>query len=66
MPVETVLTDYHLLEHMGLERNIGNLFLLILAIIIVILIWRAIWFLAGLLVFVFVVYIVYQILKGTL
>ena len=66
MPVETVLTDHNLLEHMGLERNIGNLFLLVLAIIIVILIWRAIWFLAGVLVFVFIVYIVYQILKGAI
>ncbi len=51
---------------MAIERSIGNLFLLVLAIIIVILIWRAIWFLAGLLVFAIIVYIVYQLLKGAL
>lgn len=51
---------------MNIERNIGNLFLLVLAIIIVILIWRAVWFLAGLLVFVALVYIVYQLLKGAI
>lgn len=51
---------------MGIERNIGNIFILVLAIIIVILVWRAIWFLAGLLAFVILVYIVYQLLKGAL
>lgn len=43
-----------------------NLFLLVLAIIVVILLWRAIWFLAGLIVFAIIVYFVYQLLKGAL
>ncbi len=51
---------------MGIERNIRNLILLVVAIIIVILIWRAIWFFAGLLAFAILVYIVYQLLKGAL
>ncbi len=51
---------------MAIEKDIRNLFLLVLAIIIVILIWKAIWFLAGILVFAVIVYIVYQLLKGAL
>jgi hypothetical protein len=51
---------------MAIEKSAKNLVLLVLAIIIVILLWRAIWFLAGLLVFVVIVYVVYQLLRGTL
>lgn len=51
---------------MAIERSMKNLFLLVLAIIVVILLWRAIWFLAGLVAFAIIVYIVYQLLKGAL
>jgi hypothetical protein len=43
-----------------------NLVLLVLAIIIVLILWRTIWFLAGLAVFAIVVYFVYMLLKGKL
>jgi len=44
--------------------SIKNLLLLVLAIIIVIALWRTLWWLAGVAVFIFVVYIVYEMLKG--
>lgn len=43
--------------------TIKNLILLVLAIIIVIALWRTLWFLAGVAIFIFVVYVVYQLLK---
>jgi hypothetical protein len=51
---------------MAIERSMKNLLLLVLAIIIVIVLWHTIWFLAGLIVFAVVVYFVYQLLKGNL
>jgi hypothetical protein len=51
---------------MAIEKSVRNLVLLVIAVIIVILLWRAIWFLAGLLVFAVIVYIVYLLLKGAL
>lgn len=51
---------------MAIERSIKNLLLLVLAILIVIILWRIIWFLGGLAVFAIVVYFVYQLLKGNL
>ena len=51
---------------MAIERSIKNLILLVLAIIIVALLWRTMWFLGGLAIFVIVVYFVYQLLKGNL
>ena len=51
---------------MAIESSIKNLLLLVLAIIIVVALWRTEWFLAGLAIFVFVVYIVYLLLKGNL
>jgi len=44
--------------------SIKNLLLLVLAVIIVIALWRTLWWLAGVAVFIFVVYIVYEMLKG--
>ena len=49
---------------MAIESSIKNLLLLVLAIIIVVALWRAVWFLAGLAIFVAVVYFVYLLLKG--
>jgi hypothetical protein len=46
--------------------TIKNLILLVLAIIIVIALWRTLWFLAGVAIFIFVVYVVYQLLKDKL
>ena len=43
---------------MAIESSIKNLILLVLAIIIVVALWRAVWFLAGLAIFVAVVYFV--------
>jgi hypothetical protein len=51
---------------MAIESSIKNLILLVLAIIIVVALWRAVWFLAGLAIFVVVVYFVYLLLKGKL
>jgi phosphate starvation-inducible membrane PsiE len=51
---------------MAIEKSIKNLLLLVLAIVIVIFLWRIIWFLGGLAVFAIVVYFVYQLLKGNL
>jgi hypothetical protein len=51
---------------MAIERSIKNLLLLVLAIIIVVALWRTLWFLAGLAIFVIVVYFVYELLKGKL
>ena len=51
---------------MAIESSIKNLLLLVLAIIIVVALWRAVWFLAGLAIFVVVVYFVYLLLKGNL
>jgi hypothetical protein len=51
---------------MAIERSIKNLILLVLAIIIVVALWRIVWFLGGLAIFVIVVYFVYQLLKGNL
>jgi uncharacterized membrane protein len=49
---------------MANASSIKNLLLLVLAIIIVIALWRTLWWLAGVAVFIFVVYIVYEMLKG--
>ena len=69
------------MEYMAIERSMKNLTLLILAIIIVFVLWRiiwflagwfifpilsAIWFLVGLVVFAIIVYFVYQLLKDNL
>jgi hypothetical protein len=51
---------------MAIERSMKNLFLLVLAIIIVVILWHIIWFLAGIAIFAIVVYFVYQLLKGNL
>ena len=51
---------------MAIESSIKNLILLVLAIIIVIAVWRTLWFLAGLAIFVIVVYFVYELLKDKL
>ncbi len=51
---------------MAIERSIKNLLLLVLAIIIVVVLWHTIWFLAGLAIFAIVVYFVYLLLKGAL
>jgi hypothetical protein len=48
---------------MAIERSVKNLVLLVLAIIIVIILWKIVWFLAGLAVFAIVVYFVYMLLK---
>ena len=53
-------------QDMAIERSIKNLILLVLAIIIVALLWRTMWFLGGLAIFAIVVYFVYQLLKGNL
>jgi uncharacterized membrane protein YccC len=51
---------------MAIERSVQNLLLLVLAIVIVALLWRTMWFLGGLVIFAIVVYFVYQLLKGNL
>ena len=51
---------------MANDNTIKNLIILVLAVIIVIAIWRAIWYLAGVAVFILLVYFVYQLLKGKL
>lgn len=52
------------IRNMANDSTIKNLLLLVLAIIIVIALWRTLWYLAGVAIFIFVVYIVYQMLKG--
>ena len=66
LSVETILLQDDIISYMAIESSIKNLLLLVLAIIIVVALWRAVWFLAGLAIFVFVVYIVYLLLKGNL
>lgn len=56
----------HYLVYMTIERSLKNLLLLALAFIIVVVLWRTIWYLGGLAVFVIVVYFVYLLLKGNL
>lgn len=55
-----------LFKDMAIDRSIKNLILLVLAIVIVALLWRTMWFLGGLALFAIVVYFVYQLLKGNL
>jgi len=64
LSVETVLLKDDILRYMANGSSIKNLLLLVLAIIIVIALWRTLWWLAGVAVFIFVVYIVYEMLKG--
>lgn len=49
---------------MAIDTSVKNLILLVLAIIIVIALWRAIWFLAGIAVFIIIVLFVYDFLKS--
>lgn len=49
---------------MAIDTSVKNLILLVLAIIIVIALWRAIWFLAGIAIFIIIVYFVYELLKS--
>ncbi len=51
---------------MPIDTSLKNLILLVLAIIIVLALWRAIWFLAGIAMFVIIVYFVYELLKSKL
>jgi hypothetical protein len=51
---------------MGNDSGIKKLLLLVLAVIIVIALWRTLWFLAGVAIFIFVVYFVYELLKDKL
>jgi hypothetical protein len=44
--------------------SLRNIILLVLAVIIVSLLWRALWTLAGIFVFLLLVYVVYQFLSG--
>jgi uncharacterized membrane protein len=48
------------------DNTIKNLVILVLAVIIVIALWRTIWYLAGVAIFVLLVYFVYLLLKGKL
>jgi len=64
LSVETVLLKDDILRYMANGSSIKNLLLLVLAVIIVIALWRTLWWLAGVAVFIFVVYIVYEMLKG--
>jgi hypothetical protein len=52
--------------YMKSDNTIKNLVILALAVIIVIALWKTIWYLAGVAVFILLVYIVYQLLKGKL
>ena len=58
--VETVLLEDDILKDMGNDSGIKKLFLLVLAVVIVIALWRTLWFLAGVAIFIFVVYFVYE------
>lgn len=51
---------------MANENTIKNLVILVLAVIIVIALWRTIWYLAGVAMFMLLVYFVYLLLKGKL
>jgi hypothetical protein len=51
---------------MAIERNIKNLLLLVLSVVIVAFLWKTMWFLGGLAMFAIVVYFVYLLLKGNL
>ncbi len=64
--VETVLLEDDILKDMGNDSGIKKLFLLVLAVVIVIALWRTLWFLAGAAIFIFVVYFVYELLKDKL
>ena len=64
--VETVLLEDDILKDMGNDSGIKKLLLLVLAVIIVIALWRTLWFLAGVGIFIFVVYFVYEMLKDKL
>lgn len=64
--VETVLLEDDILKDMGNDSGIKKLLLLVLAVIIVIALWRTLWYLAGVAIFIFVVYFVYELLKGKL
>ena len=48
---------------MGNDSGIKKLLLLVLAVVIVIALWRTLWYLAGVAIFIFVVYFVYEFLK---
>ena len=52
--------------YMTSDNTIKNLIILVLAFIIVIALWRTIWYLAGVAVFILLVYFVYLLLKGKL
>jgi hypothetical protein len=51
---------------MAIEKSLKNLLLVVLAVIIVLILWKVVWFLAGIAVFAIVVYFVYMLLKGNL
>ncbi len=51
---------------MAMSTSVKNLILLVLAVIIVFALWRAIWFLAGIAMFIIIVYFVYELLKSRL
>ena len=55
-----------ILKDMGNDSGIKKLLLLVLAVIIVIALWRTLWYLAGVAIFIFLVYFVYELLKGKL
>jgi Flp pilus assembly protein TadB len=52
-----------ILKDMGNDSGIKKLFLLVLAVVVVIALWRTLWYLAGVAIFMFVVYFVYEFLK---
>jgi uncharacterized membrane protein len=64
--VETVLLEDDILKGMGNDSGIKKLLLLVLAVVIVIALWRTLWYLAGVAIFIFVVYFVYEMLKDKL
>lgn len=49
---------------MANDNTIKNLIILVLAVIIVIALWKTMWYLAGVAMFVILVYFVYGLLKG--
>lgn len=51
---------------MAISKDVMNLVLLVVAFIVVLLLWNTIRFLAGLVIFMIAVYIVYIFLKGKL
>lgn len=64
--VEMILLVDEDIQFMAIERSIKNLILLVLAIIIVAFLWKTMWFLGGLAIFIVLVYFVYLLLKGSL